>query len=431
MSIFSAMNTAVSGLSAQSSAMSNISDNIANTRTVGYKRVDTDFSTLVTDSSSQFHQSGGVRALPSFRNDVQGNTQQTQIGTNLAISGSGFFAVSLPERVKAGNDTMTFSNNQYYTRSGDFSLDKNGYLVNSGGYYLDGWSVDPDTGIANTATTAPIRISQLLDAPVATTSVNYAANLPALVDDGTELPPNSIQIYDSVGNERTLNFNWTKNGADEWVLDIEAPDSTSDTLGPVTVSFDQGRIVDITGGGGVSFSGSTGDGDPIDVAFDLDYGDGIGSQSVTLNLGSFQRADGTTQFTGTELALNSLEQNGVAPGSFKSVEIDKHGYVNLNFTNGETKTYFQVPLVQFYNPNGLQRLDGNAFQATVESGNARFNAPGVGGGGSVLGNTVEASNVDIADEFSKMIVAQRTYSANSRVISASDEMLNEVINLRR
>lgn len=431
MSIFSALNTAVTGLNAQSNAMSNISDNIANTRTVGYKRVDTNFSTLVTSSDSRYHQSGGVRAAPAFMHDVQGNMQQSQVNSHIAVTGSGFFSVSLPERIDPTNNSVSFRNTNYYTRAGDFTLDKNGFMVNSSGYYLNGWPVDASTGVTNTAATQPIRISQLLDSPVATDNVQYAANLPALVDDGTELPPNSIQIFDAVGNQRTLQFVWTKNGADEWELQIDAPGSTPASFGPVTATFDQGRITALTGGGGVTVPGTQTTGEPMDLGLTLDYGAGIGTQTLNLNLGSFGNSDGTTQFTGSELVLNSFDQNGVPPGSFKSINIDQNGYVKLNYDNGQTKTFFQIPLVQFYNPNGLQRLDGNAFQATPDSGVARSNPPGLGSNGTLVSNAVEAANVEISDEFSKMIVAQRTYSANARVISTSDEILAEVINLRR
>ncbi|MGM0562135.1 MAG: flagellar hook protein FlgE [Pseudomonadota bacterium] len=435
MSVYGAMNTAVSGLGAQSSALGNISDNIANSRTTGYKRIDTAFSTLVTSSDQNQHQAGGVRARPGYRHDIQGNMEQSQVSTHVGVTGSGFFSVSQPESTDPDSGAVNFKPSSFYTRAGDFEVDKNGYLVNSSGYFLNGWDVDPGTGVANTADVKPIQISQLQDSPVPTSNIQYAANLPSQVDPDTTLPPNSIQVYDSVGNERNLDLEWRKTTTDNiWELTINSPDGTPGSYGPIEFEFDDGRIdnVDILGAANVSGPPSTADGDPVELTIeDLNFGAGIADQDITINLGNFGQASGTTQFTGSELQLNSLDQNGVPPGAFKDLEIDESGYVNLNYDNGQTKTYFQVPLTQFNNPNGLKRLDGNAFQQSADSGVPRLNPPGLGSNGTISAQTLEASNVDISDEFTKMITAQRTYSANSKVISTSDEMLAEVINIKR
>ncbi|WP_081816778.1 flagellar hook protein FlgE [Fodinicurvata fenggangensis] len=441
MSVYGAMNTAVSGLGAQSSALANISDNIANSRTTGYKRVDTAFSTLVTSSDQNQHQAGGVRARPSFRNDVQGNMEQSQVNTHLGVTGKGYFSVSQPESLDPDSGAVNFKPSSFYTRAGDFEMDQNGYLVNSSGYYLNGWDVNPENGVADTAAVKPIRVSQLQDSPVATTNIQYAANLPSQVDINTELPANSIQIYDSVGNERNLDLNWEKTANDQWTLNIApAGDVSHDQFGPIVFNFDKGRIDSINASGAdgsgpnngqVGLVPPSGNGEPAELAFSLDFGGGVGDQDVVLNMGTYGEANGTTQFTGTELQLNSLDQNGVPPGAFKDLIVDDAGYVNLNYDNGQTKTYFQVPLTQFNNPNGLTRLDGNAFQQSPNSGVPRLNPPGLGSNGTISSQTLEASNVDISDEFTKMITAQRTYSANSKVITTADEMLAEVINIKR
>lgn len=437
MSVYGAMNTAVSGLGAQSSALANISDNIANSRTTGYKRVDTAFSTLVTSSDQNQHQAGGVRARPSFRNDVQGNMEQSQINTHLGVTGKGYFSVSQPESVDPNSGEVNFKPSSFYTRAGDFEVDENGYLVNSSGYHLNGWDVDPGTGVANTADVKPIQISQLQDSPVPTSNIQYAANLPSQLDPSTTLPANSIQIYDSVGNQRNLDLVWSKTATDNiWELSINSPDGTPASYGPVEFEFDNGRIaangVDTSADPNITPPATQAAGDPAEITLQgLDFGAGIDAQDITINLGNFEQANGTTQYTGTELQLNSLDQNGVPPGAFKELYVDDAGYVNLNYDNGQTKTYFQVPLTQFNNPNGLTRLDGNAFQQSPDSGVPRLNPPGLGSNGTISSQTLEASNVDISDEFTKMITAQRTYSANSKVITTADEMLAEVINIKR
>ncbi|MDB5411121.1 MAG: flgE, partial [Rhodospirillales bacterium] len=172
-----ALTSAVTGLQAQSIAMGAISDNIGNSQTAGYKRVDTEFQTLLTVSNASLHEPGGVTSKPLYTNDVQGTVQQTTTETNLAVSGSGYFAVSKVASVN-GSSLPVFEADPLYTRAGDFAPDNNGYLVNSAGYYLNGWAVNPATGITAKNALVQIRLDQLKSDPQATSSVTYSANLP-------------------------------------------------------------------------------------------------------------------------------------------------------------------------------------------------------------------------------------------------------------
>ena len=138
-----------------------------------------------------------------------------------------------------------------------------------------------------------------------------------------------------------------------------------------------------------------------------------------------------TQFADTEIQVSTLQQNGIPRGAFQSLSIDKNGFVSLNYDNGSSKTFYQVPITLFNAPNNLQRQEGNAFSQTIDSGIPRDNVPGDLGAGNIVGNALEASNVDIASEFAKMIKYQRTYSANARVISTGSSMLEEIINVVR
>ncbi|KAA0680491.1 flagellar hook-basal body complex protein [Azospirillum brasilense] len=247
MSIFGSMTTAVLGLSAQSKALGHISDNIANASTVGYKRVNTAFETLVLQSNERLHAPGGVTAAPVFMNNIQGNLTQVQSPTNAAIQGQGFFSVSKLSRGLTGpgqqgetvqTQTGTLNaDNVYYTRVGDFELDKNRYLVNSAGFALNGWIVDDVTGQLKKDVVQPLQVNTLTDKPQSTNSITLGANLPATPTPGVPIPSSSIQVYDTQGNARTIQFNWRQDAANAWRLGIDAPGSSSQ---PVAGSFTGG-----------------------------------------------------------------------------------------------------------------------------------------------------------------------------------------------
>ncbi len=757
MSILGAMFTAVSGVNAQSKSLGHISDNIANSQTTGYKKVDTRFETLITVSNANLHQPGGVVASPSFANSLQGNVNQTQSITNMAISGQGFFVVSRAESQTA-NQTL-FNDLAYYTRAGDFEVNRDGYLVNNGGYYLNGWAVDEVTGVADTSTLSPIQITQTIDEPTATTELEFVGNLPSssVVNPTPALAPTNIKIYDALGNPHTVSLVWAKRADNLWKLDIVAADSTLDpvsgtlvgvndqamALAPTTANvpavsqvdtvtlpsdglgfgqtltftigsnsvtvtapvggytasqvgaamvaaingnpglsaqvtagnltattFDvsadtggtpfsmtlggtgsgqtdtftipvagmlageqidvtiNGTLMTFTAGanlsatqardgviaminsnvtvngqvtanplagntftvdadaaqgtfttaigdtilaGNVTFTTATGAtsvnttanglpvaqvetvtlsgtvgpgeigdtwtvnvgaqtvsyvangtetslndvaiglaaqinansslgvtatalgatvqltainagtpfaatvsasngstnsfidvqfgtsaatagklvgisnaynlggnattptaqsaGDDAIITFQVDYG--VGPQTIELNLGKFQTTEGVTQFSGQTIDVRRFTQDGMAQGVFKDLTIRDNGDVELNYDNGNSRVFFKVPIAQFYDANSLKREGGQAFTETFDSGSARLAGAGENGSGTLRGSAVEGSNVDIAEEFSKMIVTQRSYSANTRVITTADEMLQDIINIKR
>ncbi|CBS88836.1 flagellar hook-basal body complex protein [Azospirillum lipoferum] len=251
MSIFGSMTTAVLGLNAQSKALGHISDNIANSSTIGYKRVDSAFETMVLQSSQRLHEPGGVTAQPVFMNNIQGSLKQVQSPTNVAIQGQGFFSVS---KINLQNSTNTLVQTQtgavnassvYYTRAGDFELDKSRYLVNSSGYALNGWLVDPVTGVLKKDQVAPVQVSSLIDKPVATSTIDLEANLPATPTPGKPIPDSSIPIFDSQGNPRTINFKWRQQADSSWRMVLDAPGSNTKPVdgtfsgNPATVTFGQ------------------------------------------------------------------------------------------------------------------------------------------------------------------------------------------------
>jgi flagellar hook protein FlgE len=449
MSVFSALNVAVNGLDAQSRAFANVSDNLANTQTVGYKRVDTSFQSLVTASNANINNPGGVSATPTYQNAIQGNLAQVDSSTSLALQGNGFFAAR--RGVVDATGGTSFSTETFYTRRGDYALSKDGYLVNGAGYYLTGYEVDAN-GNVNTADVAPIKISALLDNPVATSGITYAANLPAGVPSTYTSSSSTLNLFDNVGGKHEMTFKWATNGAansGKWNLTMTVKDgagtagdltltipvnfdtsgTTAGTLSPYAATGTTAGLVGGTGYTVINPTTTTPQGKAT-ITFPANFS-GAGSQTVTLDLGNYGATGGLTQFSDTDLQVTTLQQNGIPRGSFQSLAIDKSGFVSLNYDNGSSKIFYQIPVVQFYSPNNLQRAEGNAFSQTLDSGTPRYSASGKLGAGNITGNSLESSNVDIASEFSKMIQYQRTYSANAKVISTASSLLEEIINVVR
>ena len=433
MSIFGAMNTAVSGLTAQSAEFANISNNVANSQTVGYKRVDTNFIDYLTTSTPQLDASSTVVARPDYINNVQGTITQTDNPLAMAISGQGFFPVS--EATGTANGQAVFNPQPYYTRAGDFSLNNLGYLVNSAGQYLNGWSVNPTTGAVNQNALAPIQVSQAAYDPVATSQVDLAANLPATPTPGTPIT-SQVQVYDGLGNMQTVNLTWTQTSANNWSVDVNAPNATNGPdLGTAQVAFGpgsgnavaDGTIGSVTGGTGTVTTSSYSPNGTASLSFTANFGNGL--QTIALNLGAYGASNGLTQYAGTSYTLNNLSQNGVPAGAFSNLSVDDSGNVIINYNNGQAKTIAQVPVVTFNAPNALQSQDGQAFTATQASGNPIANAAGSNGSGGLVTGATEGANVDISTEFSQLIVAQEAYSANTKTISTADQMMQSLLNL--
>jgi flagellar hook protein FlgE len=433
MSLFGAMTTAISGLTAQARALGHISDNVANSQTIGYKRVDTNFVSYLTRSTLRLHLPGSVEARPDFVNSGQGTIEQSENPLAMAIAGQGFFAVAQARGFQGG--LPTFDERQFYTRAGDFRVDRDGYLVNGQGYYLQGWSVDA-AGNPDRTQINPIRISQLVFNPVPTSVIDLAANLPA---DATAAPVAAqIQVYDSLGRLRSVDMVWTNLGTNVWELAIVVPDDVgTPNRGTIEVRFGQAATPPAPDGTIGEFANPTGvlagslpvPGQPASVTFDADFGQG--PQAMTLNLGIFGQAIGMTQFAGREYTVRNLSQDGVPLGSFAGLALRENGDLAINYDNGQTRVVARIPIVAFNDPDKLQRLDGQAFLRTMESGEARISDPSANGAGKLISGSIERANVDIAAEFSKLIVAQRAYTANTRIVTASDEMLQETINMRR
>ncbi len=435
MSLLAAMNTAISGLGAQSDAFGNISDNVANSQTVGYKRADTAFTDFLTSSSASNNNPGSVVAKPTYRNAVQGTIGQSDNPLSMAITGQGLFAVSRQNGTASG--AVTFSTQNYYTRVGDFGMDKNGYVVNSAGDFLKGWAVNSTTGVINRTTMAPIQITKTVYNPVATSEVTLSANLPATPASGSTQTA-QVDVYDALGTPHTVTLNWTLTSANLWSVAVESGDDVTATArGIANVTFGatsgnpvaEGTIGLVGSGSGSVVPGSYVAGAAATLTFDTDFGQG--AQTITLNLGSYGGSSGVTQYAGTSFALRGITQDGVPPGSFSSVTTNQSGDIQVNYDNGQARVIARAPVVTFNNPNELQRQDGQAFTATNGSGAALAQDAGSNGAGGLVVQSVEQSNVDIASEFSKLIVAQRAYSANTKMVTTAYELLQQTIDMKR
>ena len=436
MSLFNAFTTAIGGLTAQGRALGHVADNIANSQTVGYKRIDTAFVSLVTNSSSRSHDAGSVVARPEFAHDIQGSVEQVTLPTGLAISGGGMFGVSR----QAGLDTNTslpiFDGRQFFTRAGDFQLDRNGYLVNSAGYFLTGWEVNPQTLAVDRSKVVPIRVTERVGAPVPTSEVKVSANLPA---NAPNPPPpfivnSTIGVYDGLGNLQTLDVQWQKLGTNQWQATITNTFNPAQTVtftinfGPPPGTPSSSTLGPTTGGATLALS-TPAPGQPFTA--DIGFNFGSGTQTMNFNFGTFGGINGLTQFAGDDYEVRSIERNGVPPGAFSSVTITESGNVVINYDNGQQRTTYRVPIYTFPDVNQLKREDGQAFTQTQESGAGNPQDAGRQGAGRLVVSAIERSNVDIATEFTRLIQAQRAYTSNARVITTTDEMLVDTINLKR
>ena len=433
MSLYSALYAGVSGLGAQSSAMATVADNITNINTVGYKGVATEFRTLVTDGRMKSsYSAGGVAAAPQALISKQGLLQASASQTDLAIDGAGFFVV----RTGEGPD-----GDVAFTRAGSFKPDLQGFLRNTSGYYLQGWRLDAqgsfvDTGSLNAL--EPVRLSELTGSAAPTTEVQMRANLKSDevpftgayaagdLASGSVTPhfSRSVDIYDAQGGAHRVTLAFLKTGPNSWQSEVYASPAS-----------------DVTAPGGLLASGNLqfnpdGSLDRVASAPALfgpltpGWTNGAGSQPISLALGSDGGLDGLTQF-GSESALVSSSVDGGLLGNIASIEVSEEGIVSAIFDDGTARAVFQLPVATFQNPDGLTRLSGNAFAVSGNSGTAAINRPGALGSGNISSSTLEASNVDLAQEFTNMIRFQRAYSASSKIITTVDDMLQELSNLKR
>lgn len=447
------MYSGVSGLRAHQLKMDVIGNNIANVNTVGFKGQRVTFQevysqTLQGAGSPQAGRGGtnaqqiglgiSLSSIDTFH--IRGAVQRTDNNTDLAVNGDGFFMIS---------DSADYLSRSY-TRAGNFSLDESGNLVAANGYKVLGYMVDPNTGVLK-SNLEGIRISKAeADDAKATTYSNFEGNLDNTITKAAAAPtldtattPNKLtfpsgakyvestyQYTDGLGGQHNIKYTFVRGldgdgdvgaGDNEWAVFVQdldngtfyqedGSDATDIATAAIPISFGTDGKLDSASISGITLTIPTKNGSaPFDV--DVDFSK-------------------VTQFA-SESNIAVTESDGYPQGFLDSFSIGPTGEINAVFTNGQNKVIGRIALAVFKNPSGLEKTAENMYQVTPNSGDAIVGVPGDGSMGSLNPGTLEMSNVDISREFTEMISTQRGFQANSRIITASDEMLQELVNLKR
>lgn len=422
MGISSALYSGVSGLNTNSQAMSVIGNNLANTNTVGFKGSRTVFADLL---SSNINGSGGTsqvgRGVGMSKVDQvfsQGTFESTESGLDVAIEGEGFFILKEP-----GDETP------YYSRAGAFRFDEDGYLVNPEGYQVMGKQFDVNGELLpGDASSIRVQSSGLIQGQVTneltlTTNLDSAEPINAVAfayaNPDSYNYSSSVQVFDSLGNPHLVTTYFKKTDNNEW---------------DVYYSYeDDAGVVNPVAPAALTTLNFTTDGILTNAALDpplpttatipaIAWGNGTTATAIDVTFD-------TTQFN-SESVVISQDQNGFGAGNLTGVDIDGDGIVIASYSNGEQTKIAQLVLGKFVNPGGLALVGSNLYTETSASGTARTGIPGPELG-KVFTNSLEQSNVDMGAEFVRMITVQRGFQANSKIITTVDELLGELINLKR
>jgi flagellar hook protein FlgE len=408
MSLSTAMYSGLSGLNSYGEAMSVVGDNIANLNTTGFKYSAVHFedlmSQLIPTGSGPGQVGRGARISEISTIWAQGSLENSADDVDVAITGTGFLIVRDP-----------LNQGLSYTRDGNFSLDNDGYLINAHAYRVQGKAIDPTTGTPSGVDT-DIVLSQNYSAPRASTSVDMVMNLNANAAV-TDYYNSAITVYDNLGNVHSLDIRYTKSAANTWTVggtldgtDISANITDQGGGGPTDMAFDTNGTMTAGGLYAVDLSGYN-----------------IGA--VNLNLRS-TAGGSTTQYAASSVT-NYASQDGYGPGFLQRISINTEGVITGSYSNGQIIPQYQLTLARFNSPSKLHREGSNLYTETQDSGVPLTGSPGTNGLGKINSNSLEQSNVDLGNEFVHMILYQRAFQANSRIITTTDTMMEEVLSLKR
>lgn len=426
MSLMSSLYTGTTGLETNTQDLSIIGDNIANANTIGFKQSRAAFEDQLSQQLLGAGQVGlGARLQMSERIFTQGSLTSTGIATDLALEGPGLFAV------KGNHNGVT---NTFYTRDGKFTLDKDGFLVTLEGLKVQGYQADPAGGV--TGNIGDLAIGSQQATAKQTGTVTLKANLKADAaippawdptnPTATSTFPTAVTIYDSLGaaHQASIYFRKSAQGSWEWHGLADGGGLTGGTAG-VPTEIASGTLT-FDSKGALSAVTQTSTFNPIGAtnpqALNFNFGDDTASGGTGLA--------GVTQ-SANDSAVTFASQDGWTSGQLSSMTVDTTGNVTGAFTNGQSRNLGRVAVATFSAPDRLDRAAGNLLAETGTSGNASLGTAGTGGRGSISGGTLEQSNVDLATEFVKMISAQRGFQANSKTVQTADQLLQELIQLKR
>ncbi|WP_438383697.1 flagellar hook-basal body complex protein [Asaia sp. BMEF1] len=572
MSVFNALTTAVSGINAQATAFTNLSNNIANSQTVGYKADTTAFQNFVAGSligsTASADVSDSVSAITVQHVDKQGTPTSSSNSLAAAISGNGLFVVSKPTGA-SNTSTTQFQDRSYFTRNGEFSQNNQGYLVNTSGYYLNGYMVDPSTGQLNTAVSA-INVSNITYRPPQTNTISLTATVGTMPADTAKYDSGDAQtyttapvtVYDANANQHHVALTWTQSSTNPLVwtasaYDADGKGTIDQASNTYNVTFNSnGTLASVTDSSGATV-GSTTTGAAVTLPITASYG-ANSTQTMNLSLGTIGGTSGTIMAasTGTpsksavtSLALNSstntltensaqigtstgsnqsymtsptavsgvpvsmlwsqtsaspptwnvsavnastgaalsgtstitfnpdgtanapptsiaatingtaytialptmtnaaspllttasslgtdttaLTSDAVNAGSYEGIQMQSDGSVTAQFSNGASQLVGKIALANFANVNGLNAVDGQAYTATAASGNAVIGVAGANGTGTLSVGYTESSTTNLTSDLSALIVAQEAYSANTKVITTADTLLQATIAMKQ
>jgi flagellar hook protein FlgE len=410
----------LSGLTASSTALSTIANNLANLNTVGYKdaRVlfrDLFYQTLGSTGAGDPIQQGAGAAVSALSSNFNpGNIDPSGVPTDVAITGDGFF-------VTRGNGFTS------YTRAGNFSVDDSDFLVTAEGQQVLGYPVTA-TGVVDTGQgLTPLTMGKgSISPPNATSMVQIQTNLDASIAANGTPYSTPVTIYDSLGGSHVLKLTFTKTATNTWDYTISMPASELNPAG--TPPAPQSGILKT---GTLTFNGdgtlNTPAADVTGIAI-TGLADGANDMSFDWRL---YNGSGLLSQVASPSSTSSTQQDGTGSGSLTKFDIGSDGMIMGTFSNGKTAVIGQLALATFANVQGLERAGGNSFTSTLASGQAVIGVPGTGGRGKLSGGALELSNVDISKEFASLIIAQRAFQANARVVTTFDQITQETINLKQ
>ena len=438
MSILKAMYAGASVLGALSKAIGVVSDNISNINTVGYKsnraRFESVLGSTIAGAMDNQASGQGVRMSGVHSTFVQGSMIGSRLATDMAIQGDGFFVV------RGMFDGGAAQN--YYTRDGQFNVNADGKLVNGQGLVVQGYPADIDENLSTSLGDLEIPTTSVVP-PRATTEVTLGTNLAPNSEfigafditnpEETSHFSTSVTVYDTLGVSHDLNifFNQTATGAWEWHA-VASGDEMADPTDPTSTMTENVKVA----GGTLTFNS---DGalvadtqDPTQDNFGF-YN--ASNQTIAFDFGT-STSEGGTGLEGTRQfdapsTVSNVEQDGFAAGALAGIKVNRDGTISGTFTNGERRVLAAVAVARFVNNDGLIRRDAGHWAEAPTSGQALIGQAGAGGRGTVAGNSLEQSNVELANEFVNIISYQRGFQANSRSIRTADEMLAEAVNLKR
>ena len=436
MSLLTAINSSLAGLNAQAAALSNISNNVANSSTVGYKEADTQFESMVLASSASGSGSSvlaGSQALTEMDISKAGQIQTTGVATDVAVNGAGFLVV---------NDKVNSSQGNYLlTRAGSFRPDANGNLVNTGGYYLQGLPLTqagaPIGGAANTLNDlSTVNIANLSAQATPTTQMTFTANLPSADTAYSAAPPapstSTVEYFDPLGATQSLQYSFTPTvpatagspPSNTWTMNVFDSASATPTtpVGTATLAF---KSTGPNAGMLQSVNATAGTYNATAGTLTITTGSG---QALPITIGSPDTPGGMTQLDGA-YTTSSISKNGNAFGLLQGVTIGNDGQVVASFTNGSTRPIYQLDLATVPAPDSLTPVSGGAYALSPGAGVPQLFQAGQGPTGTTEGGALEGSNVDLGSELTNLIETQRAYSSNAQVIKSATDMLDVVNHL--